>query len=427
MKIKFIFSTVMLLIFFSIGLAQNYWEPIFSSQEYIYCLVINSTGTLLAGTENGIQRSSDNGESWECCGLEEFSISCLEVNSNGDIFAGAAGYDNIYRSIDDGLTWTPQNPNNGMVYSLTITSNDKILAGVGQDFRFISSTDNGISWDTFPSGGRVNSVVENSEGILFSGTGDGPNQNGGVYRSYNQGNSWIHIGLDDEWIHTLAINSNDDLFAGSLGEYNVNVGSVFRSTNNGESWLELRDDLLVTSVAVDAEDKIYIGCCSFSGYNSIIYISDDNGLTWNDLQSGIYAFNSDIVEIIISDDNYAYAICSGSYSNNIYRSIQPTTKYENELAPTMNKVSLSNYPNPFNPITTISYTLSKDSNVEISVFNINGQKVKTLIIETQRAGNRSVEWSGRDDYNNHVASGLYLLKLSVNSKAIETKKCLLLK
>lgn len=86
----------------------------------------------------------------------------------------------------------------------------------------------------------------------------------------------------------------------------------------------------------------------------------------------------------------------------------------------------SNFPNPFNPSTTISFLLPKDASCTLEVYNIRGQKVKTLINETRFAGNHSVVWTGLDDNGKPVSSGLYFYRLTTPN-SIQTNKMLLLK
>jgi hypothetical protein len=85
-----------------------------------------------------------------------------------------------------------------------------------------------------------------------------------------------------------------------------------------------------------------------------------------------------------------------------------------------------NYPNPFNPETTISFALNTSDHVEIEVFNLVGQKVKTLIKEDIDAGYHSIIWNGTDDSENQVASGIYLYKLKTG-RYTSTKKMILMK
>ena len=70
-----------------------------------------------------------------------------------------------------------------------------------------------------------------------------------------------------------------------------------------------------------------------------------------------------------------------------------------------------NYPNPFNPETTINYQLPADSEVELIIYNIKGQKVKTLVDELLQQGEHSIIWNGRDSNCNRVGSGIYFYKL----------------
>jgi len=86
-----------------------------------------------------------------------------------------------------------------------------------------------------------------------------------------------------------------------------------------------------------------------------------------------------------------------------------------------------NYPNPFNPTTTIKFSIPEDSEIEISVYNIKGQKVKHLIRNQLSAGLHSIVWNGKDAFGKKIGSGVYLYKLNVNGKTEAVKKCLLLK
>jgi len=85
-----------------------------------------------------------------------------------------------------------------------------------------------------------------------------------------------------------------------------------------------------------------------------------------------------------------------------------------------------NYPNPFNPSTEISFTLDGASNINLSVFNMLGQKVRTLVNGSKPAGVHTLEWDGRDEMGQRVSTGIYLYTLSNGSKSI-TKKMALMK
>lgn len=87
-----------------------------------------------------------------------------------------------------------------------------------------------------------------------------------------------------------------------------------------------------------------------------------------------------------------------------------------------------NYPNPFNPTTRISFSLDKKVDyAEIEIFNIKGQKIKTIGIDPSPNKIQEVIWSGRDKNNHSVASGIYFYQLKADGKFIESKKCILIK
>jgi hypothetical protein len=79
-----------------------------------------------------------------------------------------------------------------------------------------------------------------------------------------------------------------------------------------------------------------------------------------------------------------------------------------------------NYPNPFNPTTTMTFSIPMKSNVDIVVFNVLGQKVKTLVSENILAGNYSVVWDGTQESGVMAASGIYFVKMNAISERSET-------
>ena len=88
--------------------------------------------------------------------------------------------------------------------------------------------------------------------------------------------------------------------------------------------------------------------------------------------------------------------------------------------------TLSNYPNPFNPETTINYQLPENGNVRLAVYNLKGQKVKTLVDKTLESGNHIVIWNGTDENNKSVSSGIYFYKIKTDNHE-ETRKMILMK
>jgi len=85
-----------------------------------------------------------------------------------------------------------------------------------------------------------------------------------------------------------------------------------------------------------------------------------------------------------------------------------------------------NYPNPFNPTTNISFSLPADSHVNVSVYNIKGQLVKTLLSEYVSRGRHTIQWHGDNSLGHSVGSGIYLIRVN-DSSHTAVKKALLLK
>ena len=86
-----------------------------------------------------------------------------------------------------------------------------------------------------------------------------------------------------------------------------------------------------------------------------------------------------------------------------------------------------NYPNPFNPSTTINYLIEEKSNIKLSIHNIKGQKVIELIHCNKDRGKHSVIWDGKNSSGETINSGVYYIILNADNKRVIIKKCVLLK
>ena len=85
-----------------------------------------------------------------------------------------------------------------------------------------------------------------------------------------------------------------------------------------------------------------------------------------------------------------------------------------------------NHPNPFAHQTKIQYSILNDENVQLSIYNINGELVKIIVNERQKRGNYSVTWQGKNEHNNRLSPGIYFYELKTEKNLIR-KKMLLLK
>ena len=126
----------------------------------------------------------------------------------------------------------------------------------------------------------------------------------------------------------------------------------------------------------------------------------------------------------------SYSLTSSGSRDIFVAKLYSSVFAENEIIPT--EIGLSNFPNPFNPETTIYFTTEHTESTEIIIYNIKGQKVKILecgeSLSTIADGvGYSISWDGTDENNQPVSSGIYFYQLKNNGKTLKTKKMLLLK
>ena len=154
--------------------------------------------------------------------------------------------------------------------------------------------------------------------------------------------------------------------------------------------------------------------------------SDSIGNFEYKLPAGIYdvyaerVFYEDVIE-------YQVEVFDGQFTQ-VLIPMTETVDVDNIQSSIFN-IQLRNYPNPFNPSTTICFeTTNLQENSRIEIFNIKGQKVKTFLnLQINKSSNQQVIWNGTDNNNKSVSSGIYLYKLKVNDETMATRKCILLK
>jgi endo-1,4-beta-D-glucanase Y len=111
-------------------------------------------------------------------------------------------------------------------------------------------------------------------------------------------------------------------------------------------------------------------------------------------------------------------------NGNFWKPGTTTSVEESETSP-VGFFLYQSYPNPFNPTTTIRYTIGKTSQARLSIYNLLGQKIKMLVDSFQKAGDHSIVWDATDDYNIPVNSGIYFYRLQTNNISLQNKMILL--
>jgi hypothetical protein len=105
----------------------------------------------------------------------------------------------------------------------------------------------------------------------------------------------------------------------------------------------------------------------------------------------------------------------------VFSNIPNTIENEEITAVITSFKLLQNYPNPFNPSTTIEYRIPEEGKVEIKIFSINGQLIKTFETNHPSSGAYTVIWDGKSDTGQSVASGLYIYRVSFANLVIAKK------
>ena len=125
-------------------------------------------------------------------------------------------------------------------------------------------------------------------------------------------------------------------------------------------------------------------------------------------------------------DSFTFTVCDNSLCDTatVLITIHPLSIDETILP---KRFTLhQNFPNPFNPVTTLRYDLPENGHVNITIYDMLGRQVKTLINQTQDTGYRSVIWDATNDYGKPVSAGIYLYQIQAG-EYISTKKMVLLK
>ncbi len=118
---------------------------------------------------------------------------------------------------------------------------------------------------------------------------------------------------------------------------------------------------------------------------------------------------------------YGETIDMGAYE------YQDSVAIQEDIIKPITQTKISNYPNPFNPSTTINLELAESGKIELAIYNIKGQKIKTLLDAYSSKGIFELVWRGTDNNGKKVASGNYFIKLKVNEEEKAVRKCVLLK
>ncbi|MCD4744878.1 MAG: T9SS type A sorting domain-containing protein, partial [Bacteroidales bacterium] len=189
---------------------------------------------------------------------------------------------------------------------------------------------------------------------------------------------------------------------------------------NGQSeWINLNNEELVTSIVINSEDEIYVGCSNLDWYIGGARRSMDNGQTWEIINTGMG--DQDIANLVLGPEGHLFAV-EYYAPTSLYKSVNSTiTTYQNYHIG-QNNVVTYNYPNPFTTETTIEFFLEEKTYVELYVYNVSGMLIKTLVKKNLKGGNHSIKWCGLDMNHQSCKPGLCIAVLKVNGKVCQSVK-----
>lgn len=359
-------------------------------------MIMTDKGTLLAVTKYNLYRRSASDKSWENIKMPAtiFTNPMLKNISGFGIYLASG--DGSYLSTDDGLNW--KQINNGG--SIPMAASGGKLYTIWGGINLAVSPDSGRSWTTYnyrPQHFMFSSLSSGPGDTLFAcGTGTSTLYSGGsVYKVTGADSSDWHLSLyKDQGNFNASFGSVKNGGNGIYYTHNEK-GEIFKYDSHTGKWSEMQSP--------DITQKLNYN----NGYNdvNIFFLNNQNHL----------------VEGFQLNHASAFSIASSF----IYRSSLPVSDLQplaiKKMPEVPTKFTLGqNYPNPFNPTTVIPFSLENASNVRLTVYNILGQKVETLVNQRMSAGKHLITF-----YADHLASGMYIYRLKANGRAISHKMLLL--
>ena len=281
------------------------------TNDYVRTVGTASPNYIFAGThyQRGFFRSSDNGDTWANVD-PGININNFAVSRAGTILAGGDG--GVYRSTNSGITWTVSSvATSASILALAVDSSGYIVASSsgGEMYR---STDDGVSWLTVNGGVKISdifSIVMSPNGHAFAAS-----CGKGVLRSTDKGSSWNMVGgvWTDPWVWALVPNSSGHLFVAA------NSG-VLRSTDDGDSWINTSYGLPnreVFGLAINSVGELFAAVQTYG-----VFRSTDNGESWSAVSAGLACLYMQMHCLAVSSSDF---VVFGSV-NGAYRSARSTT------------------------------------------------------------------------------------------------------
>ena len=351
----------------------------------------------------------------------------------GGIHVAGSGWTSMANPRLENLIITGNSANSGGGISCWIYSSPS-LENVTISGNTAGSYGGGIlSWESNPS----------LENVTISGNTAGSSGGGGIY-SYSSGISLGNVNISDNstsgpgggiyYNQSNSILTNVTISGNSATGEDGFGGAIYLTT---VSYLTLLNCILWNN----SPQEIYFSgeiewnsgsttaayCDIQDGEDGII--TNDNGIvTWEEgnINTNPLFCNPDSGDFTLADNSPC--VDSGEYNANMDASdvgCEAILSTDKDVLP-LQFVLYQNYPNPFNPVTTLRYDLPEDAMVNLTIYDMMGRQVSTLVSSEQSAGYKSVQWNAANDAGAPVSAGLYLYRIRTG-KFVKTHKMVLLK
>jgi len=317
---------------------------------------------------------------------------------NGVLTAIGVGFGgDVWITTDWGLTWTPQ-PSGILEALFSVTGTTINLS----QFRHIGPRNN-------PGG----------DSLVLTAVG----QNGRIIQSTNGGASWVTRPSP-----TTSVLLDVQFVTPQVGHAVGHSGTLVRTSDGGETWTQIT---VGTAASINAVSFIGQDIGVIVTSDGMILRTLDGAVTWDTLGS---TTTNSLTDVVMLDPYTAIAggangtILMAEPDSVILVSVDDRSRHDHVPG---GPVLHHNYPNPFNPSTTIQYELPTAARVTLTIFDLVGRSVMTIAEGEKRTGRHEFLWHGADESGRELSSGMYFYQLEVqsagNRKLTLRKKMLLLK
>ncbi|MBI5058863.1 T9SS type A sorting domain-containing protein [candidate division KSB1 bacterium] len=355
----------------------------------------------------GVLRTTNGGQNWT---LVPTSDDCEAVYFVSATEGWACGNDGMMlHSTNGGVSWTSQTSGApDKLRDVWFADNQNGWAA-GRDGILIHTTNGGATWSP-----QSSPATDDLRGIhmLDSQSGWIVGSRGLILFTSDGGANWetqlsVPDGEEDEFEAVFALDSERAWVTGGQGR-------VYHTLDGGLSWTPQTSGTTVALMDIQAADPNMVWLCGAGGF---LANTDDGGEMWHaQLPPAVATFNS--VFFVNAQTGYLVTGDGRIFKRSITLNPAPGERHAaHPGAPAL----AANYPNPFNPVTTIAFTLPAAGHVSLRVFDVIGREVATPVDGLLAAGAHQIPFSGSD-----LPSGVYFYQLTA-AGSMQTRKMTLLK